>query len=268
MPSCSKPCVCGRGHRTGVVRGVSSHWANLVPLPKAREAFFLLLFTSLTLKAPYSYIPFLPTLSSRNSVFWRDELQPCICEVNELQNTSKEKERSTPLRCSSLWAPHSCEGAGVHQAPPAHGPVTQLCLGVAPCGDVGAALAHPGAAAAGRLSGSPFALAGFHAAGWRLWRGACRGGRSFKGFLVKPALLCGALPALLPVWVCYCTVAAPLRAALGGKAACAAGLCRGAGAGVAVAQFAAVAALFQPRPQGGLSVRPLCWLCLYRWKPW
>lgn len=134
MPSCSKPCVCGRGHRTGGVRGVSSHWANLVPLPKAREAFFLLLFTSLTLKAPYSYIPFLPTLSSRNSVFWRDELQPCICEVNELQNTSKEKERSTPLHCSSLWAPHSCEGAGVHQAPPAHGPVTQLWLGVAPVG--------------------------------------------------------------------------------------------------------------------------------------
>lgn len=113
----------------------------------------------------------------------------------------------------------------MHQAPPARGPVTWLWLGMIPCGDVGAALAQPSAVAAGRLSGSPFTLAVFHAAGCRLRRGACRGGRSFKGFLVNPGLLLGAFLALLAMWVCYCSVTAPGRSGFGGKPARAAGLC-------------------------------------------
>lgn len=68
-------------------------------------------------------------------------------------------------------------------------------------------------------------------------------GRSFKGFLVNPDLLCRAFLALLAVWVCYCSLTALVRSGFGGKAACAGGLCQGAGAGtgVAVAQFAAKA---------------------------
>lgn len=47
---------------------------NIVLLVKVRQAFILLLCSSLILKSGYSYIPFLPALSSRNSVLWRDEL--------------------------------------------------------------------------------------------------------------------------------------------------------------------------------------------------
>lgn len=82
---------------------------------------------------------------------------------------------------------------------------------MAPCGDVGAALAEPSAVCCWELSGSPFTLALFHAAGWRLRRGAGRGSSSVKGFLVHPELLRGALLALLALWVWCGSVAAPLR---------------------------------------------------------
>lgn len=51
-------CVAG-GSELGQWGLFADTGQHLVPLVKAREAFFLLLFTSLILKAPYSYIPFL-----------------------------------------------------------------------------------------------------------------------------------------------------------------------------------------------------------------
>lgn len=214
-----QPLCVWQGHRTGGVRGVSS----LVPLVKARETFLLLLFTSLILKAAYSCIPFLPTPSSRNSVFWRDKLQPCICEVNELQNTSKGKKKGHPLPLlpfpmdTALMRRCRCAPA------PAHGPVSLEWL---PVGPWELHLLTPvlwllGVSLGARLLWL-FSMQQVGDSGAAL---AVAAALSKDSLITQPCCPCGALLALLPLWVWCCTVAAPLRSGFGGEPACAAGLC-------------------------------------------